>query len=204
SILYSNDSGFTWRQGFTGTRNQGRFLGISFVDSAVGYVSGPAGIFKTVNGGATWRNITSGTGRTTDFAGCRFTSRDTGVVVGGACGTNPQFFLYTTDGGNRWLTIFTAEANSKVSDAVFTPQRGLGYAVGSGTIWQTRTGGERWSLFAKTGSSNSFNDNVLHQSIATKGASFLVPFAGTDCEGQGGGGGARFRPIAVRHGENSR
>lgn len=168
-------------------------VSISFVDSLVGYASGSVGVFKTVNGGILWTDVTPQQTSQFPFAGCHFISRDTGVVVGvGAGCSQTQYFYRTTDGGATWTSSTTVGFTAQVNDVRLLSSRGLGYAVGSGYLWRTLDGGVSWSVFTRTDAPNSLPGSTLHRTFQTKGASFLVPFAGTDCAGVGQRGGARF------------
>lgn len=195
-IAYSSDSGLTWSRSTVPMTSRSRgddVVSISCVDSLVGYASGSVGVFQTVNGGILWTDVTPQQTSQFPFAGCHFISRDTGVVVGvGAGCSQTQYFYRTTDGGATWTSSTTGGFAAQVNDVRLLSSRGLGYAVGSGYLWRTLDGGVSWSVFTRTDAPNSLPGSTLHRTFQTKGASFLVPFAGTDCAGVGQRGGARF------------
>ncbi len=196
-VAYSRDSGRTWQGSavpFAAGRSNDNLLGVSFVDSLVGFASGLAGVFKTVNGGATWTNVTPQQTSQFLFGGCHFTSRDTGVVVGVGLGCSQiHYFFRTTNGGATWVGTTTAGFSAQLNDVRILSSRGLGYAVGSGHIWRTLDGGVNWNVFNQTNAPNSAPGTTLHRDLEVSGASLLIPFAGTECTGSGAlRGGARF------------
>lgn len=196
-VAYSRDSGRTWQSStvpLTSRRSNDSLLGVSFVDSLVGFASGPAGVFKTVNGGATWTDITPQQTSQVPFGSCHFISRDTGIVVGVALGcSGVQLFYRTTNSGATWAFTTTAGVFAQLNDVRIVSSQGLGYAVGSGYIWRTLDGGVNWNVFNQTNDPNSAPGTTLHRDLEVFGASVLVPFAGTDCRGGGARrGGARF------------
>ncbi len=180
-VIRTTDGGRTWQ----GTQIPGanQLESIHFVTPLIGYTSGPDGIWRTTDGGATWTNVTPDSAFT--LWGCYFLSPSTGVVIGGGCGSTPQRFFRTTDGGTTW-TFFTGnEPNSGLTDAILFPN-GTGFAVSSGRLWRTTDSGQSWTVFSTTGSA------VWQEELTHVGNSFLLPFAGITCGGQGNAGGMRF------------
>ncbi len=180
-VLRTTDGGRTW-QG-TQIPNAYQLESIHFVNPQVGYTSGPSGIWRSTDGGATWVEVTPDSAYA--LWGCYFLSPNVGVVIGGGCGSIPQHFFRTTDGGNSWSVFTGTEPNSGLTDAILYPD-GTGFAVSSGRLWRTTDSGQTWSVFATTGS------NVWQEELTHFGNSFLLPFAGTSCSGQGNTGGMRF------------
>ncbi len=156
---------------------------IHFPTLTTGYTSGPEGIFKSTDGGASWSNVTPNL--SWNYWGCYFINENVGLVIGGGC-VDAQHFYRTEDGGNSW-TLFTGnEPASGLTDLILYEVDGLGYAASSGKLWRTDDGGRSWYVFASSGS------NVWNEELSISGSSFLLPSSGTECSGQGGGGGARF------------
>lgn len=180
-VIRTTDGGRTWQ----GTQIPGanQLESIHFVTSLIGYTSGPDGIWRSTDGGISWTTVTPDSALT--LWGCYFLSPSTGVVIGGGCGNTPQRFFRTTDGGATW-SVFTAnEPNSGLTDAILYLD-GTGFAVSSGRLWRTTDSGQTWAVISTTGSA------VWQEEITRVGSSFLLPFAGIACSGQGNAGGMRF------------
>lgn len=180
-VIRTTDGGLTWAGSYI--PNADHMESIHFRSSNIGYTSGVSGLFKSMDGGASWFDITpSGA---TDLWGSYFYDDNIGVVLGGGC-NGTQNFWRTTDGGSSW-NLFTGNlANSGLTDAIIYNPAGEGYASSSGRIWKTSDGGVSWNVFATTGA------NIWQEEITKFNSSFCVPYAGTNCSGQGGDGGMRF------------
>ncbi|MBX3042935.1 MAG: hypothetical protein KIT33_01685 [Candidatus Kapabacteria bacterium] len=180
-VIRTTNAGDSWSGSIVNGANH--LEHVHFPTLTIGYTSGPAGIFKSTDGGVSWSNITPET--IADYWGCYFVNENVGLVIGGGC-IGQQRFYRTENGGQTW-TLFTAsEPNSGLTDLLLFEPNGLGYAVSSGNLWRTTDGGRTWAIFTSTGS------NVWHEEITNSGSSFLLPYAGTNCSGQGGDGGMRF------------
>lgn len=185
-VIRTTDGGATWSGArvpyvASGSTLDGHLEGIHFASQNVGYTSGPTGFFKTVDGGATWSEIVIP--QAAGIWGCYFLTPDLGVVVGGNCGT--QDFFFTEDGGLTWTRSQLTVPNSKLSDCILYPD-GSGVAAGSGRVFKTADYGRSWQAVETTGT------NIWHEEISVSGNSILVPAAGVNCDGMGGGGGMRF------------
>lgn len=209
--MRTTDGGKTWERssvpGALPNAFEGNFLeGLIFLDSLVGYCSGPAGVFKSQDGGRTWRDI-RGTHISGGVWGCYFISRDTGMVGVGGCASSvimigdslvtvhdPQNFYRTTDGGMTWTVFQGNEPASGLTDIRLLSSQGLGYATSSGRIWKTQNGGVSWNVIAKTRTAISLSDNPWQEEISLSGSSILVPTAGTDCSGGNNTGSVRMSP----------
>lgn len=184
-VLRTTDGGSSWQGSvvpFNG-RAGGHLESVHFTDALNGYCSGPCGVFRSTDGGITWTDITPTFPSEAPW-GCYFVSATTGVVLGGGC-VGAQNFFRTTNGGQTWSLFQGNQSASGLTDALLQAD-GSGYAVSSGLLWQTTDGGSSWSVVTTTG------PNYWNEEIARSGTSFLIPWAGSNCSGQGSGGGGRF------------
>ncbi len=182
-VVRTTDGGRTW-QG-TQIPNAYQLESIHFVTPQVGYTSGPEGIWRSTDGGATWIQVTPQDTQQRAFWGTYFLSPTVGMVIGGGCGGTTQRFYRTTNGGATWSVFVGSEPNSGLTDVILYPD-GSGIAVSSGRLWRTSDSGQTWEVFATTGSA------VWQEELTHVGQSYLLPFAGTSCSGQGNAGGMRF------------
>lgn len=183
-VLRTTDGGNTWLG--TQIAQAGHLESVHFVSTTEGYVTGPTDrIFKSTNGGISWEDVTP----PNSFAmwGCFFLNENEGYVFGGTCNAlGDQRYWRTVDGGATWVDTVTNIPSSKLSDGIVY-STGVGYAVGSGELFRTLDSGASWHWFADIG------QNVWSEEITNIGSSFLVPFSGSDCDGQTGpNGGMRF------------
>lgn len=182
-VVRTTDGGQTWQ----GTSVSRPFLEhIQFLTPSIGYTSGPAGIYRSDDGGANWRDITP-VGSTQEKGwGCYFINQNEGVYLVGGCATGVQSYYHTSDGGRTWTVSFTNLPFSGLSDAILY-RNGSGFAVSSGALWSTTTSGRTWDYYSSTGS------NVWTEELAIFNNSFLLPTSGLDCDGQTRGvGSLRF------------
>lgn len=176
-VVRTVDGGRTW-QGSRVPKGPGKchLEYVQFLNTQVGYCSGPCGIFKSVDGGVTWSAITP-VGAPTVWGGW-FRNVDEGWVIGGVCGYNA--FLRTIDGGTTWTTyVDTTIKRSVLTDPLWTAEMPAGtvYAVGSGTIWKSINDGLAWDVHAYTGTNSPW-----HEELAMSGNSILIPNQGTRCD----------------------
>jgi photosystem II stability/assembly factor-like uncharacterized protein len=184
-VVRTTNGGATWQGSvvpFNG-RAGGHLESVHFVDQLNGYASGPCGVFRSTDGGVTWTDVTPTFPNEAPW-GCYFLSATTGVVLGGGC-VGSQNFFRTTNGGQSWSLFQSNQPSSGLTDALLYAD-GSGYAVSSGLLWQTTDGGSSWSVVASTG------PNYWNEEITRRGSSLLIPWAGSNCSGQGNGGGGRF------------
>lgn len=188
-VVRTSDGGRSWR----GVQLRGANLEyVQFLNSRVGYTSGPSGIYRSTDGGASWRDITPELVAEEKMWGSFWLSENEGLFFVGGCMTSRQYFYRTTDAGNSWTVSVTDEPNSGLSDGIVFPD-GNGYAVSSGVLWGTNDAGRNWFKINNTGG------RTWNEEIAVFGRSILVPSSGTDCDGQTRGVGAlRFSRDAGR------
>lgn len=184
-VLRTTDGGVTW-QGTTADTNGLQLESIHFVSPNVGYTSGGGRILRTDNGGATWSDVSPKQLQFSELWGCFFVSADTGVVIGGGCFGDQQNFYRTTNGGQSWSLFQTSFADAGMTDAMLYSGNGLGYASGSGTVWQTLDGGRSWALFLLTGGYD------WQEEITNIDSTFLLPVSGSPCGGDATRGGIRM------------
>ena len=181
-VVRTTDGGQTWQD----TTVEPFLEYIQFLTPQIGYTSGPAGIFRSDDGGRSWRNITPQLLSNEKSWGSYFINQNEGVFLVGGCATSVQSFYHTTDGGRTWTVSYTNEPFSGLADAILY-RDGSGFAVSSGVLWRTTTGGRSWEYYSSTGS------KVWTEELAIFNNSFLLPTSGTDCDGQTRGvGSLRF------------
>ncbi len=186
-VIRTTDAGANWDVAVIPFAYQ--LEGIYFANEKVGYTSGlvsgmagNGGIFKTTDGGKTWSNVTPP--GFVDLWGCYFWDANNGLVIGGGCDDQQQFYK-TTDGGKNWSVFTLSFYNSGLSDLIIDKFTGIGYASGSGAIFKTTDYGATWDFFSKSGG------NDWQEDLWINGNTILVPYS-TDCTGDGGIGGARI------------
>ncbi len=173
-VLRTTDAGKSW--------NGAIIFGNPFLESVhfpsqmVGYVSGPGGVYKSIDGGITWKDITPPY-TVSQIWGCYFVDEENGFVVGGGCSMDNQTFMKTTNGGLTWQINYGFESQSGMSDIILYEKNGLGYAVSSGVLWKTINGGDIWTVLSYSG------PKYWTEELTNKGNSFLLPTAGEDCSG---------------------
>jgi photosystem II stability/assembly factor-like uncharacterized protein len=186
-VIRTTDGGDTWDG--TYIPNAYQLEGIYFANENVGYTSGLisginayGGIFKTTDGGKTWFNITPA--GIVDMWGNYFWDENNGLVIGGGCDDQQQFYK-TTNGGKTWSVFTLNYFGSGLSDLIIDKYSGIGYASGSGAIFKTTDFGRTWDFYSQSGGGDWQEDLMIN------GNTFLVPFS-FGCTGSGGGGGARI------------
>jgi photosystem II stability/assembly factor-like uncharacterized protein len=180
-VIRTTDGGQTWSGSFIPFMDQ--LESIQFTSPNIGYASGPQRIFKSIDGGITWTDITPPTA--VEIWGLNFYDDNNGLTVGGGCIDN-QGLWKTTDGGATWTEYIDTIPNSGLTHVIMYAPNGLCYAVSSGRLWESLDGGVTWSVISKSG------DNLWQEYISNIGNSFLVPYAGINCSGQGDNGGMHF------------
>ncbi|OGU56918.1 MAG: hypothetical protein A2X64_02720 [Ignavibacteria bacterium GWF2_33_9] len=182
-VVRSTNYGATWN----GTKipNADHMENVQFLNTNVGYVSGVDGIYKSTDGGVNFFDVTPTDSSGRGFWGSYFTDANNGVLLGGGC-DGLQRFYKTTDGGNSWTLFQTAIVSSGLTDCILYTD-GTGYAVSSGYLWYTSNAGTTWAIIQSTGL------KIWEEEISIFGNSFLLPMAGTDCQGGGpNSGGMNF------------
>jgi len=156
-IYRTTNGGVSWNpiNNFIGTKPRG-ICGLSVVnDSAiygVGRVRGPVYFLKSTDRGETWTTKNMGQ-YAADLMDIYFTSLDTGFIVGGNGAPNENsngIILYTTDGGDNWINVFTSSQLGEWCWKINFPSKNTGYASmqrNSGSpvnFVKTTDGGETW------------------------------------------------------------
>jgi len=188
-VVRTTNGGATWR----GTQIGGvgcHLEYIQFLNTQVGYCSGPCGIFKSTDGGATWSaDLRPDAPNRPSVWGGWFRDANTGWFVGGNC--NEKIFLRTDDGGATFNT-FTSTAGDlgKMADPLWQPDMPAGhvYAIGGGTMWRSVDDGLTWSPAHVTGPTRPW-----HEELARSGSSWLIPNCQDQCD-PASTNGMRFSP----------
>lgn len=178
-VVRTTDGGTTWQ----GSETSRPFLeSIQFLTPLIGYTSGPAGIYRSNDGGATWTDITPSTLNLNPGSpfnnspwGSYFINQNEGVFLADGCGSVQRFYR-TTDGGQSWNYTIDNVADAKLSDPLIF-RDGSGFAVGSGALWRTSDYGATWVFHSFTGS------RVWTEELTFYAGSILLPTAGNDCDG---------------------
>lgn len=137
-----------------------RICGLFVVNKNIVYGSGaydgPAAIIKTTNGGATWKVIDMSS-YATNMIDSYFVNKDSGFVVGGSPnaifdpnnGTTKVVILYTSDGGDTWVTRYTGTTTPEWGWKINFPTPNIGYVsvenFHSASFVKTTNGGVSWT-----------------------------------------------------------
>jgi photosystem II stability/assembly factor-like uncharacterized protein len=137
-FLYSQEW-FVVKQGLSG----GYGNDIFFTNVNTGYCIGYRRIIKTTDAGLSWFNLTVDTN--INYTSIYFTSSSTGYMAGSL---PPSYgkILKTTNAGNNWNEIFSAQVNFGLI-SIYFPSDLIGYVVGGeGKIFKTTNLGSNWTL----------------------------------------------------------
>lgn len=186
-IIKTTDGGNTWEpRSIIGAY---QLESIHFVSTLVGYSSGIVAdlyntgrIYKTTDGGDSWADITPNNAGS--LWGNYFIDANNGIVVGGGCGDQQNFFR-TSNGGYSWVQFSDNFADAGLSDVILSTNDSVGWASSSGVLWKTTDGGWSWKPYRRSGGSD------WQEELAHFGNSFLLPFS-NGCTGWEAAGGMRF------------
>lgn len=160
---------------------------IQFLNTQVGYCTGPCGVYKSTDGGASWFELNLGYPDSMVWGGW-FKDEYEGWATGGSCGVNN--FYHTTDGGTSWERFRdTTVKRSNMSDPLWQGDMPAGtvYAVGNGTLWKSTNSGSTWSPDSYTGTTSPW-----HEEISKLGNTIMVSCAGNNCGSDYTTGGMRW------------
>jgi|GEM_PF-2426683 len=143
TVYRTIDGGTSWQKstmpGGIGSANRD----ICFISTAVGFVSGSDGIWKSTTGGIGWVMITPPTYRVGSGTSCWFIDENNGVFAAGDRGT--VTFYRTSNGGATWDSITYTGGIDDGAIGGMTYAAGLYYASGGdGQIWRSADGGATW------------------------------------------------------------
>jgi len=139
-LIFTEDGGLTWEDR---SPNYGGFQGLFFFDENVGYATGSACIWRTLDGGLTWAQPQNGYYNLIYYSPY-FISPNEGWVAGGVSSILLEGHIaYTNNGGANYNPIPNGIQND-FYDIMFLDASN-GYTVGdAGTILRTTDGGETW------------------------------------------------------------
>jgi photosystem II stability/assembly factor-like uncharacterized protein len=128
TILFTEDSGFTWTRASILGEASTRLNSVFFIDEKVGWAVGNDGkIFRTAAGGKLWRQQDSGT--KINLNDVYFLDANNGWIVG-----DDGAIMRTRNGGANWYPVDT-QAHHRLEKIIFIGKKG--WAVGfGGTIMQ--------------------------------------------------------------------
>ena len=122
-IYKSTDSGFYWVEVYGGTVLK-KFLGVKFLNSTYGIVTGEDGkVLVTTDGGVSW--ITSSAGNSGLLRGVFILNNQEAYVAG-----TPEQVYKTTNGGTIWISDFSGGNTVALYKLLFT-ENNIGLICGS-------------------------------------------------------------------------
>ncbi len=134
TILFTEDSGFTWERASLLGETDTRFNAVFFNGQKGAWAVGTKGrIFRSNGGGRLWKQQFSGV--TTNLTDVYFTSPTSGWAIG-----ENGVIVRTRDGGNNWSDV-TSRTTHRLEKIVFNGERG--WVVGFGGTVLTYDAGSR-------------------------------------------------------------
>jgi photosystem II stability/assembly factor-like uncharacterized protein len=139
-LLFTQDGGLTWEDR---SPNYGGYFGLFFLNENVGFATGSACIWRTVDGGLSWAQPQNGYYNLIYYSPY-FISPSEGWVAGGVSSILLEGHIaHTINGGSNYQAIPNGVQHD-FYDIMFLDANN-GYAVGdAGTILRTTNGGASW------------------------------------------------------------
>jgi len=175
-VIRTTDGGTTWQGAVAKPGDSLHLEYIQFLNTSVGYCSGPGGAFKSTDGGASWTELALPDTLNNIWGGW-FRDTNTGWFTGGGCGRNG--FLRTTDGGATFsVFIDTTIKRSNMADPLWqsTFNTDEVWAIGNGTLWKSDDDGVTWYVDGYTGGTSPW-----HEELTISGSTFMVAGATNNC-----------------------
>lgn len=152
TVMWTNDGGSSWAMSQQGSAD---LFNVSLLDVNTAVAVGDRTILWTTDGGAHWMDRSIPSVQASIF-GVRVTAPNSAFVVGGD-GYVAGFVYRTTDGGNTWADVRSADMNDYALRDVCFVDPNQGFAVGggrwpgtSGVIFRTTDAGNTWSQYSTT------------------------------------------------------
>jgi photosystem II stability/assembly factor-like uncharacterized protein len=158
-VYKTTNGGLNWENQFASFSDTTMGVcGITALDEnnifACGRWYAPAKFYKSTNGGTNW-SIKDMSSYATRLIDCYFTSPDSGILVGGigdTISTGYGVVLFTSDGGDTWVTKYMTQNNKQWGWKINFPSRNTGYISlerftsggGASYFLKTTNGGETW------------------------------------------------------------
>jgi photosystem II stability/assembly factor-like uncharacterized protein len=144
-LFVSSDGGVSWERG---ADLPDQYLETVWLfDDAAGFVAGERGLYRTMDGGRTLTQVEEAAGL--NMYGVEFPTAKRGFAVGFATGPGPvPAVLRSDDGGSSWRRLDGPPRDGMAAALHFVSSE-LGVIAAGRDLWQTRDGGESWTVVAR-------------------------------------------------------